>query len=190
MFAVKNWETSLQIEADRLESNCALYICSRPQPHPCWCTRAQRNTRPQHNSILYYLLLSHHNHGRSDIEDHIIKACDAAKSQKRPNIAKLAREFDVPVTRLRARFQGRQSRSSRPTTNKRLTERQELTLIRWIRHIDSICISPTAGMLTDYANRILKQNALLRVSHRFYATSSRSRLTRAFCGTSRSKQHL
>lgn len=41
------------------------------------------------------------------IDDRIIKACKAAQSQKKPNIAKFAREFDVPMHRLRAHIQGR-----------------------------------------------------------------------------------
>jgi hypothetical protein len=42
----------------------------------------------------------------SDIETRVLKACEAARGQKKPNISTLARQFDVPYHRLRARIHG------------------------------------------------------------------------------------
>lgn len=42
-------------------------------------------------------------------EKRIIKACASIQGQKKLNILQLARDFDVPVHRLRARLKGRQS---------------------------------------------------------------------------------
>jgi hypothetical protein len=52
----------------------------------------------------------------SDIEIRVVQACEVAQSQKKPNISALARQFDVPYQRLRARIHGRANLSSRPTS--------------------------------------------------------------------------
>jgi hypothetical protein len=45
------------------------------------------------------------------IEAKIQNAMEHLRQQKKPNIAKAARDFEVPVLRLRARWKGRQSRN-------------------------------------------------------------------------------
>ena len=45
-----------------------------------------------------------------------------------PNLAAAAREFRVPVGRLRARWAGQQSKQERPGPNKRLSEDEELAV--------------------------------------------------------------
>jgi hypothetical protein len=52
----------------------------------------------------------------SETEKRILKACEIAQGQKKPNISALSREFDVPYQRLRARILGRATLSSRPAT--------------------------------------------------------------------------
>lgn len=86
-------------------------------------------------------------------EERITEVCTSVGGQKKPNISQLARYFYVPASRLRAWLQDRQSRSARVKATKRLTEGQELAVIPWIRKIDSIMISPTASMITDYVNK-------------------------------------
>ena len=76
--------------------------------------------------------------------------------EKNTKIAPLAREFDVPVQRLRARLNGRQSRSSHPTPTKRLDQSQEAALIRWIKILDSLHVPPTAGMVEASANAMIR----------------------------------
>lgn len=93
------------------------------------------------------------------IEKRISDACASIRGQKKPNISRLAREFDVPMHRLRARINGRPSRSTRQHPTHALTKAQERAVIQWIRYLDSLHLSPTASMVTDCANTILKQNA-------------------------------
>ena len=52
----------------------------------------------------------------SEIESRILKACEAVRRVENPNIGALSREFDVPYQRLRARLQGRATRTSRPSS--------------------------------------------------------------------------
>jgi hypothetical protein len=64
------------------------------------------------------------------IEQRIQAACEAYKARTNVKITPLARVFDVPISRLRARLQGRQPRTQRTITTKRLHEAQEAALIR------------------------------------------------------------
>jgi hypothetical protein len=66
----------------------------------------------------------------SDVEKRISEACIAYGCREKPKIATLAREFDVPYQRLRGRIQGKNSRSTRPTTNKALDDAQEQALVQ------------------------------------------------------------
>jgi hypothetical protein len=93
-----------------------------------------------------------------DIENRISEAFDAYNQREKPTIKALAREFEVPYSRLRARIQGRQSRSTRPTTNKALDEAQEKALIQWVTLLDNSYASPTPSMIEQCANTILRRN--------------------------------
>ena len=44
------------------------------------------------------------------------------------NIAEVARTYEIPVTRLRGRLQGRQSRQDRQGANRKLSDDQELAV--------------------------------------------------------------
>ena len=48
-----------------------------------------------------------------DTEKRILEACASIRGQKKPNITRLARDFNVPMYRLRNRINGRNSRSTR-----------------------------------------------------------------------------
>ena len=93
------------------------------------------------------------------IEQRIQVACEAARSRKDAKITSLAREFDVPVSRLRARLQGRQPRTQRTITTKRLDDAQEAALIRWIETLDALHVPPTAGMVEGSANAMIRRDA-------------------------------
>ncbi|KAF1949109.1 hypothetical protein CC80DRAFT_581925 [Byssothecium circinans] len=61
------------------------------------------------------------------------------------NIAAAARDYCVPVTRLRARFKGRMSRHDCSAPNYRLTERQDEALKLYITRCDNTgmpCLVP------------------------------------------------
>jgi hypothetical protein len=91
----------------------------------------------------------------SEVEDRILKACEAAKRVKKPNIRALSREFNVPYYRLRARLQGRATRTSCPALTKAPDDLQEKALIRWIQQLDSLYSPPTPSMIEVAANQIL-----------------------------------
>ena len=65
-------------------------------------------------------------------EQRIFEALLAAKGDKNLKLARLARECDVPYLRLRARINGRNSRSTRTKATKRLTDQHEAASIQWI----------------------------------------------------------
>ncbi|KAJ5400137.1 hypothetical protein N7465_010626 [Penicillium sp. CMV-2018d] len=77
-------------------------------------------------------------------------------SATKPNISKLAREFDVPYHRLRARIHGRQSHADRAKATRTLDSIQEKALTSWIQTLDSAHISPTPKMIEEAANTMLK----------------------------------
>jgi hypothetical protein len=63
----------------------------------------------------------------------------------------------VPYHRLLSRINGRDSRSTRGTTNKALDETQEKALIQWIISLDNANASPTPTMIQQCANRMTGQ---------------------------------
>ena len=92
------------------------------------------------------------------IEARITEACCKLAESQRPNIAHIAREFEVPESRLRARWNGRQTQGSRPAVNKRLTEAEELAVCMYLKRLDTIGTSARLHMVTNCANDILKRN--------------------------------
>ena len=90
------------------------------------------------------------------IEERISDAIKVAQSQKKPNIRALARDFNVPYSRLYGRFNGQPSRSERPPTNSALDSYQEKALIRWIQQLDDLYIPPTPKLVEQQANKILQ----------------------------------
>ena len=71
---------------------------------------------------------------------------------EKPNIAVMAREFQVPATRLRARWNERPSKQDRPGPNKKLTDDQGLEVCLYLRHLDAIGTSAhTLRSLKRYA---------------------------------------
>lgn len=70
----------------------------------------------------------------------------------------LARQFDVPYQRLRNRILGKNSRSTRQSAVKVLTEDQEQAIINWIQHLDRIGAPATTNLLRNCANSILQRS--------------------------------
>ncbi|KAG0158450.1 hypothetical protein PDIDSM_5964 [Penicillium digitatum] len=91
------------------------------------------------------------------METQIQLAVKAFSQANKPNIAQLAREFDVPYHRLRARIHGRQSYTDRATITRSLNSIQEKALTSWVQSLDSAYTSPTAEMVEGAANAILKK---------------------------------
>ena len=90
------------------------------------------------------------------MENKIQLAVKAFSEATKPNISKLAREFDVPYHRLRARIHGRQSHADRAKATRSLDSIQEKALTSWIQTLDSAHISSTPKMIEEAANRMLK----------------------------------
>ena len=94
-----------------------------------------------------------------EIEDRISEALHAYHDRNEPKIAPLSREFRVPYQRLRARIQGRKSRSTRRAPNKCLDNSQEQALISWIGILDNAGCAPTPQDIKGCVNDILARNS-------------------------------
>jgi hypothetical protein len=86
------------------------------------------------------------------------KACNALKRFKKPNIAYIARDFDVNEKKLRNRFNGIPSKSKYEGHNKTLTDDQKLSVCHYLNRIDQTGISARPRMLRSVANSILARN--------------------------------
>ena len=93
-----------------------------------------------------------------DIEIRIQAAIESLNTNPNPypNIAEIARKYEIPVSRLRARLQGCQSRQQRPGTNHKLTDDQELAVCQYLDRLDAIGTSARLQMVTGCANAILQ----------------------------------
>jgi len=94
----------------------------------------------------------------AEIEARITEACCKVAETEKPNIAHIEWEFEVPESRLWARWNGRQTRGSRPAVNKRLTEAEELAVCMYLKRLDTIGTSVRLPMVKNCANDILKRN--------------------------------
>ena len=79
------------------------------------------------------------------------------KSQDKPNISQLARQFGVPYERLRSRVKGRKSLFQRTPTSRRLNGTQEAALCRYLDHRDTIGKPLKQSEVRDVATKILRQ---------------------------------
>ncbi|KAJ5857649.1 hypothetical protein N7455_008543 [Penicillium solitum] len=72
-----------------------------------------------------------------EIEQQIQLAMDSLSEQSKPNIAKTAREFAVPVHRLRRRWKGGKSLFQRQPNGRKLSSAQEKALCEYIDYFDA-----------------------------------------------------
>jgi transposase-like protein len=81
-------------------------------------------------------------------ESRLAEACTAVLSQKKSNIAKIAREFDVSRTTLSDRVKKARSRK-KPTKSLKnaLQPHQEKALINWITQMHSWNLPTTAAII-------------------------------------------
>jgi hypothetical protein len=91
-----------------------------------------------------------------ETENRIDQAICALKTQKKPNISKAAREFNVPRTTLQSRWQGRLSLKNRAPTNLKLNSTQDKALCRYLDTLERYRIKPLKRMIEAAANAILK----------------------------------
>jgi hypothetical protein len=91
-------------------------------------------------------------------ESCMAKACEAAQAQKKPNIAKIAREYGVPYTTLYERVKNNhQPRTACKPVNKTLQRYQEEALIQWIIKMQGWNMPVTPSLLEEYANQSLQR---------------------------------
>ena len=93
-----------------------------------------------------------------DIEDRISEAVKSLDSQGKPNVAKTARDFRVPPSRLRNRWNGRRSKSQVVAHNRTLSEAQELTICQYLDHLDRGGPKAQYNQLKQAANAFLKKD--------------------------------
>ena len=79
-----------------------------------------------------------------------------SSSDNYPNLTAIAQTYEIPVSRLRGRLQGRQSRHEQPGTNLKLTEGQELAVCPYLDCLNSIGTSARQKMVVGSANAILQ----------------------------------
>ena len=73
-----------------------------------------------------------------------------------PNITTMVRAYEIPVSCLRRRLQGRQSRQERPGANLKLSEDQELAICQYLDRLDTVGTSARLQMVSGCANAILQ----------------------------------
>jgi hypothetical protein len=95
-------------------------------------------------------------HTNKEIEELIEKALEKLHHQSRPNISKVAREFDVPYQRLRSRYQGKKSLFEREPNGRKLDPAQEKALCSWIDYNDSLGLPVKRTQIVSAATSILK----------------------------------
>jgi hypothetical protein len=128
----------------------------------------QRNVTFSRTSLFYDSPFStychqHHNHSKmpgfyAEIEARIEQALHELHDCENPNIAAFVQEFQVPVARLRARWNGCSSKQDLSVSNKRLTDDQELVLCLYLQFLDTIGTSARFPMVTSCANSILRRS--------------------------------
>ncbi len=81
-------------------------------------------------------------------ESRINEACQAYQAAKKPNIAKIAREYGLARETLRDRVKnGTRPRTARKPVNYTLERYQEEALIQWIIHMKDCNMPVTPGLI-------------------------------------------
>lgn len=89
-------------------------------------------------------------------ESRMAEACKAVLSQKKPKIAKIARQFGVSRTTLNDRVKKAKSPITPTKSLKNLLEpHQEKALVNWIVQMHNWNLPPTASVVGAWANRAL-----------------------------------
>ena len=93
----------------------------------------------------------------TEIKSRIQRALAAIQaSGEKPNLTKYASDYAVPYNRLRRRYKGMASKSTRPLTNQRLNQDQIAALKTYIQRCDSLRASALHSQIHHAAERILK----------------------------------
>jgi hypothetical protein len=93
----------------------------------------------------------------SEIEQRIERAMEDLHEQERPNLAKTARRYAVPLKRLRNRWNNIPSKQDLNNKLPKLSPEQDLALIHTLDRLDKCELSARVPMLISIANGILKR---------------------------------
>jgi hypothetical protein len=88
-------------------------------------------------------------------EGRLLLAIKAIKDGKYPSAAAAARSFDIPVSTLKARINGRESATEKRHNRFIFTEIEEGSIEKWLLDMDSRGAALTLPMLRDMANLLL-----------------------------------
>ena len=102
-----------------------------------------------------------------DVEVRISDAIDALHEGWYTNCAQAAKTFQVPVRRLQRRWNGSNSKSSRPSTNKALSDEQEVAIRQYIEQLDKINMCARPRMIIGAANHLLRSEDRV-VGHQWF----------------------
>ncbi len=92
----------------------------------------------------------------SDYEDRIDEAIDALHNREYTNCAAAARAFGVAVRTLQKRWKGGDSKSTRASTNKALTDEQKQAIRDYIERLDKINMCARPRMIVRTANFLIR----------------------------------
>lgn len=91
------------------------------------------------------------------METKILKAVEFARKQENPNLAAITKEFEVEYQKFYRRYNGKNSKFSRPGANKRLSGAQEAAIKRYLDTMQDMGASLQLTGIEMAANHFLKE---------------------------------
>jgi hypothetical protein len=91
------------------------------------------------------------------VEERIDEALEAFSNGEYASLAAAARAFNLTPRQVQRRHKGGDSRSTRPSTNRRLTADQEVALCAYIENAGRMGLSPTIAQVEKSANFLLRK---------------------------------
>ncbi|KAE8243663.1 hypothetical protein A4X06_0g6165, partial [Tilletia controversa] len=88
-------------------------------------------------------------------EERVACALEEALAADQPDFSALARKWKVNRLRISRRYRGKNSRSTRPPTNRKLNDDQESALLRYIGILDDLELSARPELIISSANQLL-----------------------------------
>ena len=91
------------------------------------------------------------------VESRITQGIDILQRGGNPNFSAEAREFNVPLQRLRARWNGRRSKQEVVPWNRKLKEHEDSAVCTYLGRLDKIGLYARLFMIADRANGVLRR---------------------------------
>ncbi|KAE8183083.1 hypothetical protein CF328_g8303 [Tilletia controversa] len=82
---------------------------------------------------------------------------EARSTVGKVNISALARKYGVDMQRLTRRYKGKESKTTRAPTNRKLTDAQESAILAWIDVLDQLELSARPSLIEASANQLLRE---------------------------------